>query len=494
VTDVLADDDRELTAEEILTFGPVVEAVVWTPMWLQESRAPVAVAAGRPKLGPVFNEEGIGKAVIIRPCVSRGKRIRGLPPIYTPSMLEKHADVWRGWPMFMDHAPAPVQEALVRRGRSVRELGGQVVRPWWQRDFTHEDDGLYGYQQGATLAEVWATPFMRSLVSNNPNLLHTSINAWPTSGKPGPVPWRPKVKGMTIEGIRSQPQGSVDFVVRGGAGGRLLAEAEEEGEWPQTGWTEESVALVVSAAESFYASRHAMPGTQSKPISEMDAAELREHIRTTAPHLVEALAPAAPPAPPAAAPPAPAAPPAAAAPALTEEDVRRLIEQSHAEESESLEERDERLQERVDQVIAEREGQRALSEAAFELIESAEGVPAGWKADLKARYAMLPSGPPPAIANLREGTAEDGSKLPLDKVLDKQVREDLARTRDLIAEAQGKPRVKGEGGKSKDPKDPKARVTESRREVPLWRQRLTEWGVVESEDKAIEVVGGKVEG
>jgi hypothetical protein len=413
VTDVLADDDRELTAEEILTFGPVVEAVVWTPMWLQESRAPVAVAAGRPKLGPVFNEEGIGKAVIIRPCVSRGKRIRGLPPIYTPSMLEKHADVWRGWPMFMDHAPAPVQEALVRRGRSVRELGGQVVRPWWQRDFTHEDDGLYGYQQGATLAEVWATPFMRSLVSNNPNLLHTSINAWPTSGKPGPVPWRPKVKGMTIEGIRSQPQGSVDFVVRGGAGGRLLAEAEEEGEWPQTGWTE---------------------------------------------------------------------------------DVRRLIEQSHAEESESLEERDERLQERVDQVIAEREGQRALSEAAFELIESAEGVPAGWKADLKARYAMLPSGPPPAIANLREGTAEDGSKLPLDKVLDKQVREDLARTRDLIAEAQGKPRVKGEGGKSKDPKDPKARVTESRREVPLWRQRLTEWGVVESEDKAIEVVGGKVEG
>jgi hypothetical protein len=65
---------------------------------------------------------------------------------------------------------------------------------------------------------------------------------------------------MVIEGIRRQPQGSVDFVPRGGAGGRMLpAAGVQEGEdadsraWPEPTWEADDVRLVVSLAEGAYA-------------------------------------------------------------------------------------------------------------------------------------------------------------------------------------------------------------------------------------------------
>jgi hypothetical protein len=485
--DELNEDERPLTAEDILMFGPVVEAQVWTPTFIAEKRAPIAVAAGRPKLGPVFNSEGVGKAVLIRPCVSRGKRIRGLPPIYTPTMLEAHSGVFAGWPMYLDHLPAAVAEAAAKRGRSVKELGGQILTPYWLAGFTHEDDAQYGYQPGGTLAEVWATPFLRNLVGENPNLLHTSIAAWPTSGKPGKAPWNSKVKGMTIEGIRRQPQGSVDFVPRGGAGGRLLLAEGEGGDadpdlraWPEPAWEERDERLVVSLAESFYASG-AMAGTTSPDLSTMQPDALRAWVQEHAPQLLPALR-------------EDAAPTAASAAGptvtggLTEDDVRRIVQEAQAASATKPED----VQALAEGLIEEREGQRELSRIAHEMIAEAEGLPKSWKADLKARYSVLPSGPQPALL-VESETDDDGKELSEEDVLRSNVQADLDHARDLIAEATGKPRVTQEGGGSSKASGHE-QVRESK-QTPYWRERFAEMGIVESADKALTVHGvEKVEG
>lgn len=500
--------EAALTAEEILLFGPCVEAQVWTPMWLQEQRAPIAVAAGRPKLGKVFDDQGVGKAVIIRPCMSRGRRIRGLPPVYTPQMLEANAGVFSGWPMFTDHAPPELQAALAKHGRSVKELGGQVLKTGWSKDYVHEDDGSFGYQRGAVVGDVWATPLVRRTVGENPNLLHTSINAWPTSGKPGPVPWRPAVKGMLLEGIRKQPQGSVDFVVRGGAGGKLLAleGLEDEGAWPEAGeWSQEDRAFVVSVAESLYASPRMADLTLPTRPDELEA-----WLQENAPHLVPALgvtlneadgdeaqvkalmkqgkslkeawaqvkqgSSSSP----------------AQEGALTESDVRRLIQESHSG-TPTLDEFESRIREQYEETLAARETQRTLAEAACALIESAEGIPPRWKADLKARYSMLPSGAPASL-QLQESelTDAEGKEISPEQVVEARVTRDLDHVRDLITEATGKPRVKGEGGAKRDPAD--AANGKGASQNSFWRQRFVSMGLAESEDKAIELFGGKVEG
>jgi hypothetical protein len=484
-------DDAPLTADEILTFGPVVEAAVWTPMWLAEKRAPIAVQAGRPKLGPVFNEQGVGKAVLIRPCVSRGKRVRGLPPIYTPTMLEGAAQVFAGWPMYLDHVPAELAEVAAKRGRSVKELGGQVLTPYWQTGFVQEADDEFGYQPGGILAEVWATPFTRNLVGENPNLLHTSIAAWPTSGKPGPAPWNAKIKGMVIEGIRRQPQGSVDYVPRGGAGGRILpAAGVQEGEdadsraWPEPTWEADDVRLVVSLAEGAYAP-DAMANGTTPDFSKMDAAALRAWLNENAPNLLPALREDAQP---------PAN--AQATGGLTEADVRRIFVEAQGTSKPATADD---VRELAEELMEERETQRSLSALAHSLIEAAEGLTPSWKADLKARYSMLPSGPAPALLVEADNGGEGGAAREEEDVLRANVEADLQHARDLIAEATGKPRVRGEGGgSSKNSGDERGkggagkpartgRVQEG--EVPFWRSRFAEMGIVESEDTALSVHG-----
>lgn len=484
----MADDD--LTAEDILTFGPVVEAQVWTPTFIVEARAPIAQAAGKPKFGKVFDDDGKGKAVLIRPCVSRGKRIRGHSPIYTPKMLEAAASVFAGWPMYLDHVPPELAATAAKHGRSVKELGGQVVTPGFQSMFVQEYDADFGYQPGGILAEIWATPYLRNLVGENPNLLHTSIAAWPTSGKVGPAPWNSKVKGMVIEGIRRQPQGSVDFVPRGGAGGRLLLEGEAGQDpdlraWPEPAWEEEDRRLVVSLAERFYASA-AMP----KPLTEMSRDELIEHLRTEAPQFANTITIAE------SAPGGGGGPTPPAAASLTTEDVQRMIRESAPEAPMSQEDIQASIEERVNELADERDQQRALAGIAAQMIREAEGIPKGWKADLITRYAMQPDGPPPTLL-VESETADDGTELSEEQVLRRNVERDLGHTRDLIAEATGKPRVRGEGGgtaRNAGDERPKGERVEEK-DVPYWRTAFADMGIVESADKALTVHGvEKVEG
>lgn len=508
------EEDAPLTAAEILTFGPVVESAVWTPSWVAEARAPIAVAAGRPKFGKVFDDQGVGKAVIIRPCMSRGARLRGLSPIYMPKMLEAHGGVFDGWPMFRDHAPR-VAEAMQKAGRSVNELGGQVLRGGWSKDFTQEGDGDYGYQKGAVLAEVWATPLVRRIVGENPNLLHTSINAWPTAGKPGSAPWRPGSKGMVIEGIRRQPQGSVDFVVRGGAGGRLLVEGVDgEPAWPEPGeWTSEELDLVVSLAESLYASRQMTTIALPK-----DPNELQAFLQENAPHLLPALSDSsivvtlneanADEAEVAKLMKGGMSMSAAwtkvkagkssdkgddkVSEGLTEADVRKILAESTASMP-TTEQFETRLREQTEQMISERAEQDRLSGIAHGLIESAIGVPKTWKADLKARYTPTENGTPQSLLVESEDlSADDGKTLTARQVVEARVEADLEHVRDLLAEAQGKPRVRGEGGTKRDPQEDASATTSGG--TPHWRTAFKDLGISESEDKAVELFGGKVQG
>lgn len=494
-------EDAPLTAEEILTFGPCVESVVHTVVWLQEKRAPIAVAAGKPKLGKVFDDQGLAEAVVIRPCMSRGRRVRGLPPVYTPTMLEANSGVFNGWPMFMDHVPPELVSTMAKHGRSVKELGGQVIKGRWSRDYVHEDDRQYGYQKGATIAQVWGRPLLREMVGENPNLLHTSINAWPTSGKPGPVPWQPKIKGMVIEGIRRTPQGSVDFVVRGGAGGRLLlAESLGEGEpdWPAVGeWEEEDKRFVVSLAESFYASRQMTELTLPTKPDELKA-WLQEH----APHLVPALQESAT---------LPAPGNAGGngnggnggetvTEGISEDRVRELLAEASSGQP-TVDEFEQRLQERTTAILLERDEQRELSAAALELIRVAEGIPDSWKADLRTRYS-LQKGEASGALLYESADLTDAENKPLtpEALIESRVKADLLHIRELLAEARGKPRPRGEGARSSSNGDGAAAGAgarggsrRDRPETPHWRRAFAGMKIVESEDKAMELYGAKVE-
>lgn len=446
------DDDLLLEADAVNTplceslreeydDGPLLEAVTRSIEVLQESN-------NVPQLSEesVFDDRGVAEIAIIRPCVSRGRRLRGYPPYYSPAMLEENAGVWTGWPMYMDHVAPRVAEAMARAGRSMKELGGQVLRPYWDASFVHEDDEKFGYMRGAVLAEAWGTPFMQQLVGNNPNLLHVSINAYPKSGRVEEVAG---TKAMAIEGIRSEPQGSVDYVPRGGAGGRLLPRRKGSKTSVRVPALPGAREREVSPAQVPYASRH-----MEFDFANATAEQLREHLQKHRPELLPALSEQKP---------DPASAGTGDGP-LTEEAVSKLVDGALEKFSETMAERQQRADEEQEERDRVREEQRDLAAEAKKLIEKAEGLPATWKAELIERYSYKPTGPTPAL-QLCEAEL-DGEKVVKDAktVLAEHVEADIQHSLKLIAEAQGKPVIGGQGGSSTDTNDggqPKRGVRES---------------------------------
>lgn len=407
--------------------GPLMEAVN-------------AALAGGVKLAEesIFDDRGVARVAVIRPCVSRGRRIRGLPPFYSQEMLAENAGVFTGWPMYMDHVAPQVAEALRRAGRSMKELGGQVLKSWWDPEFVHEDDDRFGYMKGGVLAEAWGTPFMQQLVGNNPNLLHVSINAYPKSGRPKTVEAHAgKLRAMAIEGIREEPQGSVDYVPRGGAGGRLLPRRKASRSTVSIPGLPGAREREVSSPGLPYASRQ-MDGID---LSKATPDELREHLREHRPELLAALGETVQQA------------PAGGAAAggdkpLTEAEVQQMIAEAQQNFSRTLEQERDRIREEVEQETTVRESQRSLSAKAKALIEDAENIPARWKADLANRYALTPSGPTPALAAIEAEMDGDKVVKSAEDVLKESVDADLKYAAELIAEAAGKPVITGQGSGS----------------------------------------------
>jgi hypothetical protein len=166
---------------------------------------------------------------------------------------------------------------------------------------------------------------------------------------------------------------------------------------------------------------------------------------------------------------------------LTRDDVQRMI--SEAQQAPGL--TADEIEEQVEERLRERDEQRHLAGVAAEMVRVAEGIPATWKADLTARYAMLPSGPSQALLVEAE-TDDKGAAVSEEQVLRRNVTRDLEHVRDLIAEATGKPRVKGEGGASTSSTGAE---TPAKKGTPYWRSAFAEVGVVESAEDALAIHG-----
>lgn len=425
-----------------------------------------------PKKGKLWEERDdgtfVGKVAIIRPCVSRGKRIRKLPPIYSPRMLAEHAGVFSGWPMYIDHLMEQAVEELTERleeagqdelleylqerARSVKELGGRIERSYWDPEVTFEDDADFGYQPGAVVGDYVPQPKVREMLEADPKILNVSINAWPTGARPGSAPWDTSTKGMMIEGIRKVPMGSVDFVFKGGAGGRpILRESEA--------LQERAVSLLEAAYSSGHSSTDPHEDTEDmavKKLSEMNPEELREHLEENAPHLVEALAPKDDDAdkgkPKAKPKPKKDEDADADADPVSPEDVKEMIEEGNTALLEKMKDEfgPEKLEEQVDERLKERDEQRSLQEVAFTALEEAgkNGLPGDWVSELKKNYTLYPSGPAAGLL-VESEKDEDDKEIPPEDVLKKRVKEDVAHAVKLI-KAGGGPVIEGLGASTPD--------------------------------------------
>jgi hypothetical protein len=342
-------------------------------------------------------------------------------------MLGRNAAVFEDWHMWMGHLPASLAESLEKleeaTGRRLfSELGGRVVKTWFDPEFRSKADDDLGYRPGGVMAKVIPYEASRKILEADPDGLHVSIAAWPTKATRGAPSWNPAGKGMIIEGFRRTPRGSVDWVLRGGAGGGPVKEAE---------------LLAVSVVESLYDPPGKERGTKMPEIT-AEQQKVLEALGARAPKLLEALDL---PKPEGAA--VSEAASAAAAGTLTLEQVQGLLKEQEERLTttftSTLEERDSLVEEEVERRLEERDESRVLESVAHEMIEKS-GLPRGWASDLKRRYSVLPSGPTDAL--IVEATAE----LDAEGVLRAQVEEDIKHAVGLINEAGGTPRVRGLGG------------------------------------------------
>lgn len=218
---------------------------------------------------------------LIRPCVGKGKGRH----VYEAKMLQEHAESghFDDWPMFIDHESPEARRKQGGLPRSIRDLGGRVVRTWW--DPTIEADSERGLGQGAVVAEALPVPFMRDLIAHDPKLANVSINTFATGVKPVQ---RGGKTAYLVEGFA--PTGSADWVTKAGAGGRVveLLEAFDTGEGSESEdysllesipdeavleWLREQRPAVV---ESLTTKSQPATGDDNQEVDEMDKAEVAE--------------------------------------------------------------------------------------------------------------------------------------------------------------------------------------------------------------------------
>lgn len=455
-------------------YGPVVE-----------STATLLV----PKKGKVFEkrqveiagrvqEVNVGRFAIIRPCMSRGRAIRGLRPIYEAQMLAECASIFSGWPMYGDHLSEQIKEAMYEQlaeelgedklkalesklqeaGRSIKEIGGRILKSWFDPELVTEEDAQFGYRKGGVVGDVIPQPFVHEMLEADPGVLQCSINAWPRRVRVGRPSWDGNTKGAVIEGIAAKPMGSVDFVFKGGAGGRPISEAERQ-------LPPDVAKLAVTILESTYSS----PGEASKPteetqrmlkkLSEMSTEEVRKLAKTdlvkllkeeggeaVAETIAEAVAlgeaggngggglsEGAP---------------------LTAEAVQEMLTEQARDLNESFEQKLKEAREAGDTDLREREDARSLESVAHELLAEANsnGLPQAWVDQLKPRYTVTKAGIGSSL-KLAESDLSDteGQKITEADAIRARVKADVAEAIKLMEAGGGKPRVKGFGPSAPDP-------------------------------------------
>lgn len=416
-------------------------------------------------IGGVMQEAQVGRFAVIRPCISRGRRLRGFAPIYEASMLSESAAVFSGWPMYADHLTEQIKEAIHEQlveelgearvhqldlqlreaGRSIKDLGGRILKSWYDPELVTEADAEHGYRKGGVVADVVPQPFILEMLEADPGILNVSINAWPTKVRVGTASWDKSKRGAVVEGISGKPMGSVDFVFRGGAGGAPLGSrlSEEDGQ------------LAVTILESAYPSR--AEGNPEEPkvkkkLSEMSKAEIKalstqdlkealeeEGHGSLAEALVEredGSSGSGSPAP---------ADGGDAPTGISEERLREVLGE-HREEIEST--IDKKLEEGTSEKLTEREvfsqRERDAKEVLAEAVKS--GFPQAWADHLAPRYSYLPSGPGDGL-KLGESDLEDAEGVALSEkeAIRERVKADVVQSLSLMESAGGAPRVEGFG-------------------------------------------------
>jgi hypothetical protein len=455
VDEPLLEDGTVIEGEALMDAGPAVEA---------------EVQAALPEKGKLFADDGTFRAAVIRPCQSRGRAIKGLQPIYTPQMLGEHAGVFTNWRMFANHLAEGLAElalaaegvredelaaavAEARKARSIFELGGRLVSTWYDPALTLAEDEARGFWQGGVVGRVLPQPKIREMLEADPEILSLSIAAWPKSARVGE--FRGK-RGAIIEGIRSVPEGSVDFVVRPGAGGRPLVEQQR---------------VAASLLPRIYSPPREerdvseRENTPPKPLGEMTATELREHLASVNPTAFAELTPAAP---------AERASAESAA-SFSAEEVRGMIADMRRELAEEFQDRLTVAQDRASESAedAGRRGRRLerLAESAQDMIRRASDLVPTSRARLLAQWATVPD----ALGDDRVSESGDVQET-AEQLVAAAVREQIDEQRAIVREAKGGPLVRGQGT---------AQPGESgraRQERPLWREFAVSNGLLESAD------------
>jgi hypothetical protein len=280
------------------------------------------------------------------------------------------------------------------------------------------------------------------MLEEDPLSLHTSINAWPTGVRIGAPSWKPGGKGAIIEGIRSKPMGSVDFVPRGGAGGRVL--------------TEEEISSAVSLLESAYiasrddASDPEEPAVKKK-LSEMSAeeigklsrSELKEALAAENPTLAESLTETAPA--------GAAAPSQEADTPITQATLDAALTRQRTALMEEFGSSNKAAEELAEELVTEREELRHLAAVAEADITEAEGngLPKDFGNEIRKNYLLLPSGPRSGLEVTEREV--DGKTLSKEDVIHESIKSDIATAVRLIEAAGGEARVTGLGKGAEDP-------------------------------------------
>lgn len=161
--------------------------------------------------GGAVDADGNVLVHLIRPCLGKGRGRH----VYEADMLQRHAESghFDDWPMFVDHESPQARRAAGGLPRSLRDIGGRVMETSWDESVPAGD----GFGQGSVVAKVKPVPWVRDLIDHDPKLAQVSLNTYATGGRPTTAGGKP---AMVIEGF--DHQGSVDWVTRAGAGGKVV--------------------------------------------------------------------------------------------------------------------------------------------------------------------------------------------------------------------------------------------------------------------------------
>lgn len=397
----------------------VVETI---PLLLQES-----TDGGGP-----FNEDGTVNVVLIRPGQARGRGKR----VYPRELLESQHSFFKGLPMFDNHESPAIKKLRGGLPRPTGDLRGEIRETSWDPDFETPQDTELGHEKGAVIGRAMPTREMRELIEAVPNAVKLSVRTFATGVRRANYRGKPS---ELVEGFDGADESSVDFVTRAGAGGHVLALAEAD-----------------------YDREH---GDAERTLSGLGDDDLVFHLREHRPHLLEAAAPPEPPEP------EPLvtddAKPITLEEALASTEfataidtiVETKVKAQTAEIRESLETEirsESRRQVEIRDLHAE--AKRVISESK---------LPPTFQDDLNLRYRLSieESGearPSAALDVVAERDGEGAVTKPALKVLQEALDADIARERLKLAEAQPT-RVRGQGAATTgDGGTPPAHGTRSR--------------------------------